>query len=617
MKGLLLLGLLAFGRVDAAEDFAVYPTERARLPLFRVSQQEFAGAGAATDLSIPLPQAIAFQSGSELHLTLNPSSVPLVQPAAIAVALNGRVLIITNFVDGHEAPIALRVPVPESTLAKGMNVLSLRLVRLGTTNAPLPNAGNVRWVLRRPECFLDLSFARVPLFEELPRFPHSLAEEKLLRADSRSPTQPAPAAPVLAVLLPGVCGEAQLRVAAIAAARLGQLDYLEDRDVRLAALESWKSETSQRNGLLIARRDQLGGVEIPSPVSSVLAALLPGQGLLAEFFQGKEPRQRRVVLVTGVDDAGLEKAGLTLGSGPALRMLVRSPAVLDRAPLLSAPPAPAHAPPRIDGLYQIQQFLLTDPFARQAMFAVPAGPSVEQVRTLFALWMHLGRSLPAAPVLWPAVATYQPGQATEPGRWSGRNILALGALAQWPGFLPKAARPPALFLSAPDAPHVLFQGRNLPRAGLEPTLAFAEMFPSPWSASNTLVLVGGWQDYAIPATRRMLTDPASPAALVGNLAAMDELGRAASYDLRRVGNESFAAQLRRMIPPGVGTAETAQRLAARQRALVETRLWSARLSAVCAACCLLLVAARLVLTWQQTRLRNAALAAERAAEETV
>lgn len=617
LLGLALLLNIPSPPAPAAGDRGPIPAQQIQLPLFRTAQETFSGGTPGRDLRLALPRSIALHAGSQLHLTLHPQSEPNAQPTALALAWNGRVLLVTNLLDPRNAPITLQANVPLPALAKGENVLGLRLVQLGTTNVPMAETAGARWLLLQPECFLLLNFSRAPLYEELARFPQTLAEEKLLHPDTatdagRDPAS-APADPVLSLILPGICGAAHLRVAAMAGARLGQLDYLRASDCRLAALESWKGETRRRNALIIARRDQLGGVDLPSPLVTALGSLGAGQGLLAEFFTGNEPLVHRVLLATAADDAGLEKVAFTLGSGPAMKTLTHSPAVLERMPMFQAAVEPGLAPTSrpIQGLYQIQQFLLTDPQARTALFAVPAGPSLEQVRLLFDLWLNLGRSLPGAAVLWPDVVTYQHGFAIDPTRCQGRNILAFGALSEWSHLLP-ADTPPALRLAGPESATVLIQGRKQRRDQLDPSLVFAELFPSPWSPTNTLILVGGWRDYALPATVRLLTDPASPALLAGDVAAMDERGRTACYDLRQVGSESFAERMRRIIPPGISAEQTAQRLAEESSRVTRAHQWNWRLSALCGAGCVLLILLRLVLMWQQTRLRQAALAAERA-----
>src|SRR5262249_50893007 len=137
------------------------------------------------------------------------------------------------------------------------------------------------------------------------------------------------------------------------------------------------------------------------------------------------------------------------------------------------------------GLYQIQEFLKSDPEARRAAFVVPARLGLDVVRELFPLWWDLGRAFPTSPVLWPEVVTYRPGAPLPAERLRARNVLALGTVSQWPDFLPPDATAPALQMISPEAESLVMQGRRQKRAALEPTLSFVQMLPSPWSPSNT------------------------------------------------------------------------------------------------------------------------------------
>src|SRR5262249_31046553 len=139
-------------------------------------------------------------------------------------------------------------------------------------------------------------------------------------------------------------------------------------------------------------------------------------------------------------------------------------------------------------------------------------------------------------------------------------------------------------------------------AAFDPTLVFAQMLRSPWSQGDALVVAGGWKDYATPALKRMLLDPESLGELHGSLGAMDELGRGAAYDLRRVSTESFAELIQRRIAPGLTVEETARRVAAEQARQDATRRWNWILSWVFGSLLSLLVLGRLWLTWERTRL---------------
>ena len=159
-------------------------------------------------------------------------------------------------------------------------------------------------------------------------------------------------------------------------------------------------------------------------------------------------------------------------------------------------------------------------------------------------------------------------------------------------------------------PTVLVQGRRHPRSDFDPGLAFAQLLPSPWSETNTVLCAGGWEGYTSPAVRRMLLDPSSPLVLAGNLGAMDEGGRGAAIELGD-GGPSFVERVRQrvappVLEPGTKPVRTAAREPAAQRA-------NRRLSAVCGAVLFFLVAARLSLMWQQSRARRAAFRRERRA----
>lgn len=305
--------------------------ERAQLPLFTESQQTFPGALASQDYYVLLPQHVAFRDGSFLQLVLHPSPGLLAHVCAIDVLCNERAVTSTNLhrsnsVDGSEG-LRLRAEIPGRALVAGWNRVSLRFTLHSGNQGAAPEMA-MAWSLRRSESFLDLVFERLPSFPELSRFPATLTEEKLLRPDADSPFTDT-IVPILSILIPGRCRETHLRATAIVAARLGQLGFINDRHCHLEALESWKNEVSRRDIILIARRDQLGGIELSDQVTAAVNSLKEEQGLVAEFVIGPKGRQRRVLLVSGADDAGLEKAALTVGSSTALGAAPPNPAVID------------------------------------------------------------------------------------------------------------------------------------------------------------------------------------------------------------------------------------------------------------------------------------------------
>jgi hypothetical protein len=87
--------------------------------------------------------------------------------------------------------------------------------------------------------------------------------------------------------------------------------------------------------VVVATRAEYTGLPIPSDFAPVLAGLAPGQGFIGESVRGEGRDARRWLIVSGADEAGLEKALLTLGSGPALESAPPNPSVLDSVPPLS------------------------------------------------------------------------------------------------------------------------------------------------------------------------------------------------------------------------------------------------------------------------------------------
>ena len=741
------LGLKAQSSLDEA-------AERVRLPLFTEVQQTFSGASADRDYFLQLPEHLVLRSGSELRLVLHPAPQLGPQVCALGIAVNDRTVVRTNLhgVAGSALadPFSVEARVPEDALATGWNRISLRFVLHPTPGTPhLLDNDKATWTVQRSESYLSLAFERLPLFSALARLPQSLVEEKLLHPDADSPFASL-ITPAISILIPGRSRDVHLRAVAILGARLGQLGYLSEPHCRLQALESWKAELDQRDGVIIGRRDQLGSIELPAEAAAALASLSPGRGLLAEFFHGPKTNLHRVLLLSGADDPGLEKAALTLGSAPALAGPLANPAVIDSLPEMPAeldmetkatrlrlsdggpiqlrglylseqsisnwrlPPGFQFGPhsalhlrftaspflrkersalevlvngtpiatmplgiptssvaavelplPRglagrdpmnltlrarldlgdvdceqrgeenawvkisgdssleaslepvpVAGLNQVQRFLLADRFARKAAFLVPAGPTLEQVRTLLALWLDLGRNLRSSAVLWPEVVTYRSDRPPDAARLKGRAVLLLGAVAQWREALPPGKHALALVMSSVDSRLVEIQGRPQEVDAFDPTLVFAQMLPSPWSSGETLVLAGGWKDYATPALRRLLLDPASATRLHDELAALDALGRAATYDGRQVANESFAEQIRRRISPGLTVEESARLVAHQEQQWTTAMVWNRILFLSFGSLLFLLLLSRLWLMWEQVRFRRKSLRSERSVGET-
>jgi Bacterial cellulose synthase subunit len=290
--------------------------------------------GESKDIFLRLPEHVNFRPGSELHLVVRPSPQLLAAVSELAVSINGRQLSSIGADDrsataGNDPQIQLQLPVPEEALGAGWNRISLQFLFKAANREAIKTAS---WSVWGPDSYLLVAYSRMPLFPELLRFPHSMAEEKLLHQTS----DPQATQPTLLLLLPVQHRDVHLRACAILGARLGQLGYLSDADCRLALMPEGQQAAEGRNAVIVGRWDELGNLPILSSIAEKLAALKAGQGMLAEFILGKIPNQNRWVLATGADDAGLEKAILTLASTPALASAPPNPAVIELEPVIPA-----------------------------------------------------------------------------------------------------------------------------------------------------------------------------------------------------------------------------------------------------------------------------------------
>jgi len=305
--------------------------EQVRVDLIASAAEEFSGALNEKNFFVRLPEHVRFRAGSEILLALQASPELLPHVCAVQVSVNG--VKISSESGGvrpaGDTPLRLRLAVPERNLSAGWNRISFQF-QLKTEQSVNPAAENTAtWTIQKSDNYLTICYDRLPLFPELQRFPHSLAEERLLRAEG--------AAPTVVTLLPAQRRNVHLRACAVLGARLGQAGYLSEQDCRVALIGDWQKETDGRSAIIVGRRDELGSVTIPYHINEKLSSLRAGEGLLAEWITGKYPNQRRCVLVTGSDDSGVEKAVLTLGSAPALASAPPNPAIIAKEPAI--PPA--------------------------------------------------------------------------------------------------------------------------------------------------------------------------------------------------------------------------------------------------------------------------------------
>ena len=292
--------------------------------------ERFSAETTSKDFFVQLPEHISIQPGSEVNLVLR--KLPPFDASTLAISVNGQKILTTNLnvkpgAEATNVTFLLRTTVPPENLDAGWNRISLEWSSPQTANR---QAAQSTWSIWRVDSYLRVVYRKPPLFPELARFPASIAEEQLLR-QGRAPSEFSAA---VAILLPPQRRDVHLRSAAILGARLGQLGYLSEGDCRVGSVADWAKHASERNGVAVGRWDELNHLPLIANVAASITALKGGEGLVAEFITGNDSNQRRWVFVTGRDDAGVEKAALTLGSVHTLASAPPSPAVIETEPAL-------------------------------------------------------------------------------------------------------------------------------------------------------------------------------------------------------------------------------------------------------------------------------------------
>lgn len=322
--------------ITSATRQAVGPVETVVIPLVRAPVQQISGVFASAEFFVRLPEHIQIKPGSQLELIYHASPVLLPDVCTMTVLVNGTKIDsrrILGIGSSSTDRTRITVPVQEDLLKLGWNKITVACF-LQTTSMLCRDVDNpATWLALERGCAFKLSYQRLPLFPELQRFPHSIAEEQLLHPD---PLVPGDAAVDCGVALfhPETLDDATLRAFAIASARLSQSGYLLGRHCQVAPLGEWAKESSGRNGVIVALRDEAKRIPLPEETKAAVEALKPGQGLVAEFFTGSGSSQRRWMLVTGADAMGFENAALALGSSHALSTAGGNPLVVNGTPVI-------------------------------------------------------------------------------------------------------------------------------------------------------------------------------------------------------------------------------------------------------------------------------------------
>lgn len=175
----------------------------AEVPFFLSSHDRLDGVLAKRDYLIRLPEHVRFEAGSEILLTYRSSPLLMPDVSTLSVRLNDRELTSVRLGSQKGASSqdasTLRIPISAGMLLPGWNRISLGCL-LQTTEEMCRDVDNpAAWLEVEAGSALRLSYSTVPLFPEIPRFPHAMTEPQLLvlsdcfateSKKSRSPLSP-------------------------------------------------------------------------------------------------------------------------------------------------------------------------------------------------------------------------------------------------------------------------------------------------------------------------------------------------------------------------------------------------------------------------------------------
>jgi hypothetical protein len=134
--------------------------------------------------------------------------------------------------------------------------------------------------------------------------------------------------------------------------------------------------------------------------------------------------------------------------------------------------------------------------------------------------------------------------------------VVLGSAFQWSEALPSKT---PLVIQAVDGKNdkLSLRGEAVSVGDFDPSMAFAQLVPSPWTQGEIFATVGGISGYGGGSAIAMLTDPEVGECLTGTVAAIDDQKRIVTYDVRYIQEVSLSEQLARGFASGV-TKEQAE-----------------------------------------------------------
>ena len=280
-------------------------------------------------------------------------------------------------------------------------------------------------------------------------------------------------------------------------------------------------------------------------------------GSIALTPENSNPSRRRLAIPAGITGRDLSK--LSVSSYLDIGRADCAHIVEERAWLNIAGSSMLDiniAPLEINDLSRIGLLCQRDAFLRRAALIVPELPSQDRDELIKTLALNLGSQLASMPILWPQLATYAPGIPATATRVEKRSGVVLGSAFQWSEALPSKT---PLVIQAVDGKNdkLSLRGEAVSVGDFDPSMAFAQLVPSPWTQGEIFATVGGISGYGGGSAIAMLTDPEVGECLTGTVAAIDDQKRIVTYDVRYIQEVSLSEQLARGFASGV-TKEQAE-----------------------------------------------------------
>ncbi|MDH3675930.1 MAG: cellulose biosynthesis cyclic di-GMP-binding regulatory protein BcsB, partial [Anaerolineae bacterium] len=231
-----------------------------------------------------------------------------------------------NAADGR-----LQITVPPTALEPGRHQLKLIVYqRLHTDQCLDGNAPPALWTVIHKDS--TISFETSPTGPDLAWFPEPFS------VYGRAAVEPVS----IAVVLPRQPGEAELRAAGLAMAKLGQLAGIRNLDISVSLGEL----PAQGQTLVVARADRLGellDVEDSLPLQLNDGAFVDASGQVVSPQVGviqlaRPAAERGLLVLSGGSDLGVTRAALALADDNSLRLMSGAFTLVEETPAPAYPP---------------------------------------------------------------------------------------------------------------------------------------------------------------------------------------------------------------------------------------------------------------------------------------